>query len=60
MNGKRSTLLADFDLTDEEHEVVASFEKDSVQELASTVHDWLMEQGNPMSPPVECNVVQIL
>jgi len=60
MNGKRSMLLADFDLTDEEREVVASFETDSVRELASSVHNWLKEQSDPVSPHVECNVVQFL
>jgi len=60
MNGQRSTLMADFDLTDEEREVMTSFETESVQELVTTVHSWLVEQSNPVSPGAECNAVQIL
>jgi len=60
MNGKRSVLMAEFDLTEEERQVVASLESDSVRELASTVHVWLRDQGNPVSPRVDCSAVQVL
>jgi hypothetical protein len=60
MNGRRSALLAEFDLSDEEREVVASFENESVRDLASAVHSWLKEQGNSASPRVDCSSVQVL
>lgn len=60
MNGRRSALLAEFDLSDEEREMVASFENQSVRDLASTVHSWLKEQSSVTSPAVDCNSVQVL
>jgi len=60
MNGQRSTLLAEFDLSDEEREVVASFENESVRDLASVVHSWLKERGSSASPRVDCSSVQVL
>ncbi len=49
MNGKRATLLAGFDLTGEERDLVASWCADSVQELAVCVYNWL--QDGEMSTP---------
>ncbi len=60
MNGKRLALLAEFDLTDEEREIVASFETGSVRELAITVHNWLKKQDSPASPHVDCSTTQVL
>lgn len=58
MNGKRSALMTEFDLTDEERRVVTSFETDSVWELASSVHSWLVSEV-PTSPAhVDCASVQ--
>ena len=51
MNGQRSALMADFDLTDEEREVMASFETGSMRELAITVHSWLKEQNTSVQVP---------
>jgi len=60
MNGKRSVLLADFDLTDEEREILTSGGNGSVRELASTVHNWLKERADPASPHTSCNAIQVL
>jgi len=60
MNGKRRTLLAGFNLTAEEHDVVASSKAESVQELASSVHDWLRDQETPIPSRMDCNTVQAL
>ncbi len=60
MNGKRCTLLAGFDLTQEEYDVVASSETESVQELASCVHDWLKDQEAPIPSAMDCSIVQAL
>jgi hypothetical protein len=61
MNGQRSQLLTDFDLTDEERQVVESFEVTSARDLASSVHNWLVQQDSPLSPHLECSAtVRIL
>jgi hypothetical protein len=60
MNGKRRTLLAGFNLTAEEHAVIASSKAESVQELASSVHDWLKDQETPILSRMDCNTVQAL
>ncbi len=62
MNGKRLALLADFDLTGEEREILLSGEARSVQELATTVHSWLKERGDSASPHlrVDSDVIQAL
>jgi len=41
LNGKRPTLLAEFDLTDEEREVALAIEADSIQEFAVGLYEWL-------------------
>lgn len=52
LNGKRAALLAGFDLTPEEHEVVVSLQTQSVQELATCVYDWLEAQETPIASRV--------
>ncbi|MGD2103844.1 MAG: hypothetical protein PVJ55_01865 [Anaerolineae bacterium] len=59
-NGKRSALLAGFDLTDEEREMLDSLEAGSVQDLADSLHGWLMEQSEPATLRVDRNPVQAL
>ena len=51
MNGKRSTLLAGFDLTEEEREVITSLESGSIREFAGSLCEWLNEPQAP--PPME-------
>ena len=46
LNGKRSALLAEFDLTDEEREIVLGIETDSIQEFAERLYEWLKNQEN--------------
>jgi len=58
MNGKRSALMTEFELSDEERRVVSSFESDSVWELASSVHAWLVSEVPPSSAHVDCASVQ--
>lgn len=58
MNGKRSALMAEFDLTDQERQVMA-LESESVWELVSTVHVWLKEQRGPIPSPVDCSALQV-
>ena len=41
LNGKRPAILAGFDLTDEEREVVLASEADSIQEFAVGLCEWL-------------------
>lgn len=41
LNGKRDTLLTEFDLTDEEQEAVLAIETDSVQEFTAKLYEWL-------------------
>ena len=60
MNGQRCTLLAGFDLTPEEYDVVASLETESVHELVSSVHDWLKDQEAPIPTHMDCSPVQAL
>lgn len=58
MNGKWPELMKDFDLTDEERDVVGSSEAGTVHDLAVTVHSWLVGQGKPTSSQVDHNAVQ--
>jgi hypothetical protein len=41
LNGKRPVLLTEFDLTDEEREVVLTIKADSIQEFAAGLYKWL-------------------
>ena len=45
LNGKRLTLLADFDLTDEERKVVLGIETNSIQGFAGGLYERLNETG---------------
>jgi len=58
MNGKGSTLMTEFDLTDEERRLVSSFETDSVWELASSIHSWLVSEVPPSSAHVDYASIQ--
>jgi hypothetical protein len=51
LNGKRHTVLAKFDLTDEEREVVLVIEAESIQEFAAHLCEWLEAQESPISHP---------
>jgi hypothetical protein len=44
LNGRRHALLAEFDLTDEEREVVMLVEADSIQQFAAQLCEWLKAQ----------------
>ena len=41
LNEKRHVSLMEFDLTDEEQEVILNIEADSIQESAVRLYDWL-------------------
>lgn len=60
MNGKRAMLLAGFDLTPEERDVVATVRTESVRDLASCVHDWLKDQETPIPSSLHCESVLAL
>jgi hypothetical protein len=49
LNGRRHTLLAKFDLTDEEQEVVLVIEAESIQEFAAHLCEWLEAQESLIS-----------
>ncbi len=51
LSKKRLTLLAEFDLTDEEREAVISIEADSIQEFAEQLYEWLRDRKDFTSPP---------
>jgi len=51
LNGRRRSLLAEFDLTAEEREVVLGVEAESIQEFAVQLCEWLKAQQNPVSHP---------
>ena len=51
LNGRRHTLLPEFDLTDEEREVVMVVEAGSIQEFAVQLCEWLKAQESPVSHP---------
>jgi hypothetical protein len=56
LNGRRRTLLADFDLTDEEQEAVMVIEANSIQDFAAHLHEWLKTQESHtphfLRPPI--------
>jgi hypothetical protein len=57
LNGRRHALLAEFDLTDEEREVVMLVEADSIQQFAAQLCEWLKAQDGCTSyPPVAASV----
>jgi hypothetical protein len=51
LNGRRHSLLAEFDLTEEEREVVLGVEAGSIQEFAMQLCEWLKAQESPVSHP---------
>jgi hypothetical protein len=53
MNGKRSTLLAGFDLTEHERDVVTSLESDSIREFASSLCEWINDPATPIPLDVD-------
>jgi len=51
LNGRRHTLLAEFDLSDEEREAVMVVKAESIQEFAAQLCEWLKAQESPISHP---------
>ena len=51
LNGRRHSLLAEFDLTADEREVVLGVEAGSIQEFAVQLCEWLKAQESPVSHP---------
>ena len=47
LNGRRHSLLAEFDLTADEREVVLGVEAGCIQEFAVQLCEWLKAQENP-------------
>lgn len=43
MNGGRERLLADFDLTEAERDVVRSIQAQTFEEFASELHSWIVQ-----------------
>jgi len=60
LNGKRHTVLAKFDLTDEERKVVLVIEAESIQEFATHLCEWLEAQESPISHPAMAVAVPYL
>jgi len=50
LNGRRHILLPDFDLTDEEREMVMGIEAESLQDFAAQLCRWLKVQESPVTP----------
>lgn len=51
LNGKRRTLLTQFDLTKEEQEAILSIQAETLQEFASQLCEWLKAQKSPTFYP---------
>ena len=51
LNGRRHTLLSEFDLTDEERQAVTVVNAESIQEFAAQLCEWLKAQESPVSHP---------
>lgn len=51
LNGRRHTLLPEFDLTDEEQEAVLAIQAESIQAFAAQLCQWLKAQETPISYP---------
>jgi hypothetical protein len=51
LNGRRHTLLTDFDLTDEEREAVLVIQAGSIQVFAAQLNEWLKAQESPIFHP---------
>ena len=55
LNGKRHTLLHEFDLTDEERKAVLAIQAESIQEFAAQLCEWLKAQESAISHPTNTN-----
>jgi hypothetical protein len=53
LNGSRRSLVADFDLTDEERRVVLEIRAASIQEFAAELSEWLEEWSGDGRRPSE-------
>ncbi len=49
MNGGRERLLAEFDLTEDERNVVRSIQAQTFEEFASQLHTWITRSQNSSS-----------
>ena len=57
LNGRRHTLLTDFDLTDEERKTVLAIQVESIQAFAAQLNEWLkIQDGRTSYPPVAASV----
>ena len=50
LNGRRRTILAQFDLTEEEQKAVLGVEAESIQDFAAQLCEWLKVQESFASP----------
>ena len=50
LNGRRHTLLAEFDLTEEERKAVLGVEAESIKDFAAQLCEWLKAQESLVSP----------
>jgi hypothetical protein len=57
LNGKRAVLLAGFDLTQEEQEVVASIESGSIREFAGSLCKWIDDPEAALTLEMDCTAV---
>ena len=51
LNGRRRTLLGQFDLTNEEREAILGVKADSIQDFAAQLCEWLKGRESPVSYP---------
>jgi hypothetical protein len=51
LNGRRHSLLPEFDFTDEEQEAVLTIQADSIQAFAAQLCQWLKAEETPISYP---------
>jgi len=49
LNGRRRTILSQFDLTEEERKAVLGVEAESIQDFAAQLCEWLKAQENRAS-----------
>jgi hypothetical protein len=57
LNGRRHTLLTEFDLTDKERKAVLAIRAESIQAFAAQLNEWLKAQEGPASlPPTDGTV----
>lgn len=54
LNGRRELALAQFDLTDEEKQVICSIEAQSFEEFAREIHAWIeLIEGKAQRRPLQ-------